>query len=143
MTLKSFKRLKDLVMRAAATDSDAELVQSFRLATLHLATHGFSWAQALDRVVTVVNEVEEVDLSSDMQEVVHNSIQRFAKTMVKDDLERLFEDAMDGASGSFLEMLESIHAQWEESGSISPRQRQVVEEAAERHAEIHPGGRVR
>ena len=111
MTTAEFKRLKDLLMRAAATDSDPELAQCFKRASVLLATHGYTWAQAMDRVVRVVDPVTKIE---------------------EEDWESLFDDAMIGASGSFLEMLESIHKQWEKCLRLSPRQEEVVRTAAER-----------
>src|SRR6266576_6365331 len=106
MNTKEFKNLKDFLMRAAATDSEPEMVQCFKRATLLLATHGYTWAQAMDKRVTVVNEVEADPHDAEVQ----------SHTTPHDDLDRLFEDAMAGASGSFLETLESIHSQYEELG---------------------------
>ena len=156
MTTAEFKRLKDLLMRAAATDSDPELVQCFRRASVLLATHGHTWAAALDRVVRVVDPVTMVEIDSsrtpgggpavgerrggEARSALVNPPRHITKN---DDMERLFEDAMAGASGSFLETLESIHEQWEETGTLSQRQAQVVIDAAERYADRNPGGRVR
>jgi hypothetical protein len=111
MTTAEFKRLKDLLMRAAATDSDPELVQCFKRASVLLATHGHTWAQAMDRVVRVVDPVTTIE---------------------EEDWECLFDKALAGASGSFLEMLESIYEQWEKTGRLSTRQEEVVRTAAER-----------
>jgi hypothetical protein len=145
MTTKEFKQLKDLMMRAAASvmdeEAQAEALQCFKRATLILAKHGHTWAEAMDKVIKVVNEVEGFEEIPDERPVRRGS----ARPTAPDDLDNLFEDAMAGASGSgsFLELLESIHAQWKEQGWVSPRQREVVENAAERYAERHSGGRVR
>jgi hypothetical protein len=60
-----------------------------------------------------------------------------------DDLETAFDLALRDADGDFRRLLLSIQAQHEERGTISPRQRQIVEEAAERYIERHEAGRIR
>jgi hypothetical protein len=115
MTTAEFKRLKDLLMRAAATDSDPELVQCFKRASVLLATHGHTWAQAMDLVVRVFDPVTTIEEDEG------------------ENWEELFEKAMTGASGSFLEILESIYEQWQKGKRLSPRQEEVVRAAAEHY----------
>lgn len=133
MKLTEFQRLKKFLMLAANNDSDAEAIRAFRRATEIIRAHGYTWEQVMDRRVTVLQEVEasEVELVA--------PVAREA-----DELEQHhFDMAARGAQGSFADLISSIHEQWESGRALSPRQRQVIINAAERAAACHPGGRVR
>ncbi len=58
MNLKDFRQLKKLLTLAAANDQDHEALASFRAATKIIASSGFTWEMVMDRVVSVVQEVE-------------------------------------------------------------------------------------
>jgi len=110
------------MMALASSDSDGEALAALRGATKILVSHGYTWEMLLRRRVTIVNEVEDGGT-------------------VDSDLE--VDLALRGAAGSFRDTLLSIQAQYENGGSISPRQRAVVKDAAERAVSRHPGGRFR
>lgn len=57
MTVDEFKTLKKL-MSLATSPNDAEALAAFRRATAMLAAAGYTWPQALDRVIKVVPPVE-------------------------------------------------------------------------------------
>lgn len=120
MSVDNFRRLKKL-LTLATSDNDGEALSSFRAATKLVASAGFTWEMVLDRVCVVINEVEPAPGGDD-------------------DLAASFDLALRGASGTFRQTLESIREQYEARGFISPRQRAVVEDAAERAS---AGGRAR
>ena len=124
MSLDNFRRLKKL-LTLATSDNDAEAISSFRAATRLVAQAGYTWEAVMDRVVSVVQEVEPAPASGD------------------DDLDAAFDLALRGARGDFRGTLESIREQYAARGFISSRQREVVMDAADRTADRHPGGRVR
>jgi len=158
VTADEFRLLKKLMTMAAGTDNDAESVAHFRAATKIIARNGFTWDMALSKVITVM---DLGDLGEPSSEPIQDQIgerehvrapmppvqppRRVAQQLSERHagLDRDFELAMDSASGSFLDVLEDIHAQWETKGYLSDRQLEVVRDAAERASERHPGGRVR
>ena len=124
MSLDNFRRLKKL-LTLATSDNDAEVISSFRAATRLVAQAGYTWEAVMDRVVSVVQEIEPAQEAGDP------------------DLDAAFDLALRGARGNFRGTLESIREQYAVRGFISDRQRQVVMDAADRAADRHPGGRVR
>jgi hypothetical protein len=125
MTLTEFRQLKKLLTLAAANDQDHEALAAFRQATSILGRNGLTWEMALNKTVSVIQEVEEAPGDPD------------------DDLAASFDLALRGASGTFRQTLESIREQYGARGFVTPRQRAIVEEAAERAVAAHPGGCVR
>ncbi len=123
ISVDNFRKLKKL-LTLATSDNDAEALASFRAATKLVAGAGYTWEMVMNRVCTVINEVEPAPGGDD-------------------DLAASFDLALRGASGTFRQTLESIREQYEARGFLSPRQRAVVEEAAEKYTERHSGGRVR
>lgn len=124
------------LMQLASSDNDAEALAALRRAQRTLADAGFTWEMILRRQVTVLSEVEpgeEIGLPD-----APSAANRDYELDESD-----FELAMDGTSGSFYDTLFSIYEQWERGDRLSPKQRQVVRDAAERAASRHPGGRVR
>lgn len=111
MTVTEFRQLKATMM-LATSPVDAEALTALRRANAVIARHGYTWTQVLDRVVKVEVPIEAAGGDDE------------------DELSALFERAMMNASGSFLEMLESIHEKWEATGFLTPRQRDVVTRAA-------------
>lgn len=144
MKLNDFQRLKRL-MALATSDNDHEALQSFRRATEIIRAHGFTWAEVLDRRVTVLSEVEAATEDTSVPGRDHFARTYQQQPRVEDYglTDGDFELALDGAGGSFRDTLLSIQAQWSNGGRLSPRQVEVVREAAERGAERHPGGRMR
>jgi hypothetical protein len=120
--LDDFVRLKKL-MSLTSSDSDAEALGAIRAANKVLTTSGYTWEMVLSRTVTVLSAVEAMPADEDEAPP--------------------FDMALRGAAGTFRDTLLSIQAQYEERGFISARQRQVVEDAAERAAERMPAGRMR
>lgn len=117
MNLADFKRLRGM-MALTASDNDAEALGAIRAANALLVKNGLLWQNVFDRTVTVTTEVE-------------------AMPPDEDDAPP-FETALRGAAGTFRDTLLSIQAQYEERGWLSARQRQVVDDAADRS-----DGRVR
>lgn len=140
MNATEFRQLKKL-MTLSVSDNDAEALASLRAAMKILARSGYTWEMALDRVIKVVDGFDDAEEVTTQEAVPQEATIRDRSP--DSDMEAKFELALDEATGSFRDVLLSIHAQWETSGRLSPRQRQVVEDAAERAAERHPGGRVR
>jgi hypothetical protein len=120
--LDDFVRLKKL-MSMTSSDSDAEALGAIRAANRILTTHGYTWEMVLSRTVTVLSAVEAMPADEDDAPP--------------------FDMALRGAAGTFRNTLLSIQAQYEERGFISARQRQVIDEAAERSVERMPVGRIR
>jgi len=123
MTLAEFATLKKL-LTLATSDNDHEALACWRKATALVARHGMTWEMVLNRVCTVLDEVRPAPVGE-----------------AQDDIEDLFDKALRGADGGFRDTLLSIKAQYDARGFLSPRQREVVEAAAERTVERHPGGR--
>lgn len=153
MTVREFEQFKKIVAQAAATDNDAECATFFRRATAMLSRHGHDWTAALNRVIRVVDfgEVEAPPgtVAPPPQPQVNgrghgrHGTGHQLDTGRYDGIERDLELAIDDATGSFLETLESIRSQWEDDARLSDRQLEVVREAAERAANRYPGGRIR
>jgi len=122
MNLAEFRQLKKLLTLATSAN-DHEALASWRKATELVARHGYTWEMVLDRVCTVINEVEAVDDPDEMAEKL--------------------ELALRGASGSFRDTVLSIQAQYESRGWLSDAQRKLIEDAADRTVDRHPGGRFR
>jgi hypothetical protein len=146
--LTDFNRLKKLLMLAANNQNEHEAIGAFRAATEIVRTHGYTWEQVMDRRVMVVSEVEFA-AEEEPGALVPPVPGTTRRVVPSSEVKRLeldesdFEMAMRDARGPFLDTLTSIHEQWERTGRLSPRQRQVILDAAERAAERHPGGRVR
>jgi hypothetical protein len=139
MTSAEFKQLKDIMMRGASSAMDpnaqAEALQCFRRATLLIANHGHTWAQALDKVIRVVDPVMALDDS--------NKPPRRIQIEEDEEWEQLFDDAVRGASGTFLDRINDIYDKWKEYGRMTERQKEVIRNAANRWADRHEGGRVK
>ncbi len=123
VNLKDFTKLKGL-MAMSNSDVDNEALQAIRAANRLLIANGMTWELIFSRTVRVINEVEEAP---------HRD----------DDLAASFDLALRNATGTFRQTLESIREQYEARGWISPKQRAMVENAAERVVDRHPGGRIR
>lgn len=123
MTVSEFGQLKKL-LTLATSDNDHEALASWRKATALVARHGYTWEAVLNRVCTIVNEVEPMGDAPD-------------------EMEDLFDKALRGADGTFRDTLLSIKSKYDARGFLTPRQREVVENAAERTVDRHPGGRFR
>ena len=111
MNLKEFAQLKKL-LTLATSDNDNEALAAWRQATSIVARNGFTWEMVLNRTVTVLSEVEPV--------------------LEDGNLDETFDRALRNAKGGFRTTLLSIREQYLSRGFLTPRQRQVVEEAAER-----------
>lgn len=125
MSVAEFGQLKKL-LTLATSENDHEALASWRAATKLVAKHGYTWEMVLSRTVTVIQEVVPV-VAGD----------------APDDMDNMFDLALRGADGSFRETLLSIKAQYDARGFLSPRQREVVEAAAERRVDRRSDGRVR
>lgn len=126
MNLKEFQQLKKL-MAMTTSDSDYETVSAIRAANKLLAQHSLTWDKVFSRTVTVISELtgQPVDAADD-------------------DLEDTFQTALDSTpEGSFRDTLLDIYAKHGRGEPLSPRQRQVVEDAAERAVDRRPAGRFR
>lgn len=124
MKLSDFTKLKGL-MALSNSDNDHEALGAIRAANRLLVTNALTWEMVFSRTVKVVNEVEADANDPD------------------DELTDMFDKALLGAQGSFRDTILDIQSKYQTSGYLSPRQRQVVEDAAERYVERHGGGRVR
>ena len=119
MKLADFERLKSL-MRMTASDNDNEALQAIRAANrLLMRDHGLTWDKVFARTVTVVSEIEaappDIDAASDAD----------------DELDRAFQRLVDTLRPSgFRDTVLSIHAQYQRNGSVSPRQREMIINAA-------------
>lgn len=117
LSLKEFTRLKGLMARTTS-DSDPEALTSIRMANRILSDHGLTWEKVFSRTVTVISEMsgQVVGSSEDPTE----------------DLEATFERAIESApeGSSFRDTLLSIYATFQQTGRLSSKQRQVVENAA-------------
>lgn len=122
MTLTELAQLKKL-LTLATSENDHEALASWRKATELITKNGFTWEMILSRTVSVINEIEPAE--------------------DPDEMEDLFDKALRGIEGSFRATILSIKSQYDSRGFLTPRQRQVVEEAAERTVDRHPGGRFR
>lgn len=127
LSLKEFHQLK-LLMARTTSPEDGEALTALRMANKILETHGLTWAKVFSRTVTVISELTGQPIPATGDE----------------ELDRLFQAALEGTGeGSFREMLLDIYSKHEAGVTLSPRQRQVVEDAAGRVADRHPGGRFR
>ena len=151
MTRAEYSQLRKCMARTAS-ESDAEALASVRRANMILATHSLTWQAVFERLVRVVDSVEVIEeIPAQLAPAGRggaeggSSLTRRAPPRTNDteDWDRLFDDAMAGASGTFLDTLEDIHEQWEGERWLSDKQKEVVRNATERYAERHPGGRVR
>lgn len=107
-------------MELATSDNDHEALSALRKANALIAEEGVTWTRVLDRSITIVQEFEtaaEAD-GVDPDEA--------------DDMDDLFERALDKAHGDFRNVILDIQAQWERKHWLSPKQRGVVERAASR-----------
>lgn len=120
MKLDDFRRFKGMMERTTS-DNDHEALASMRAANRLLVREGLTWTRVLDRSVSI-------NLPFETAADAHGEPDR-------DEMEALFEQAMEGANGEFRDVLESIHEQWERKHWLSPKQRQVVEDAARRSQE--------
>lgn len=129
MKISDFNRLKKMMMLAANNSNDAEAIRAFRAATEIVRVHGYTWEQVMDRRVTVLSSVEAGDESET------SAPGRSGKPPVSTDglEERDFELALlNIRSTTFRETLESIYEQWENDTPLSPRQIEVVRNAADK-----------
>src|SRR5690242_5540997 len=112
VNLKDFAQLKKL-LTLATSDNDHEALAAWRQATAIVARNGYTWEMVLNRTVTVLSEVEPVPIEDD-------------------DLSDLFDRALRNARGGFRQTIESIREQYATRGFLTPKQRMVIENAAER-----------
>src|ERR1700688_2482465 len=122
-------------MMMSSSSNDNEALTSLRTAYKIITNHGYTWEMLLRRQIKVLSEVEGAD-----EDIGIPTKHRGGDA---DDLNAAIELALSDTYGSFRETLLSIQEQYSESGRLSPRQTQVVRDAAERAAARHPGGRVR
>lgn len=119
MSLDDFRKLKG-IMNRTFSDSDNESLNAIRLANKILTKYDINWERVLDRSVQLDVPVE--------------SMAEATGEIDPDDMERLFELAFEGTrrGSGFYDTLQSIHEQWETRHHLSPRQHEVVKNAAER-----------
>ena len=58
MTVDEFRQFKKLMALAASNTNDAEALSAFRRATNMLRDAGYTWSDALDKVIKIVPPVE-------------------------------------------------------------------------------------
>ena len=115
MKLDDFRKLKSMMDRTTS-DNDHEALLSLRKANEILAKENLSWTRVLDRSVQIIEPFEEAQGNEGLD---------------NDDLEELFDKALSNSKpGDFQTMLEDIYSKWKRFGSLSPKQRSVVERAA-------------
>lgn len=120
MKLDDFKRFKGMMERTTS-ENDNEALVALRAANRLLARENLTWTRVLDRSVSVAVPFESRSTAEGQTD--------------EEEMEALFDVALNKTkAGSFRDTLQSIYDQWQANGRISPRQRQVVEEAAERNA---------
>jgi hypothetical protein len=117
--LDDFKRLKGMMDRTTS-ENDNEALVALRAANRLLARENLTWTRVLDRSVQLAVPFESRSTAEGQTD--------------DDEMETLFDAALNGTKvGSFRDTLQSIYSQWQANGRISARQREVVEEAAERN----------
>lgn len=116
MKLTDFNRLKKF-MALTFSENDPEALSGLRQANKLLAAEGIDWNRVLDRMVTL--EVE--DAPSDPSPVNPD------KDSIKKALQKVLDDCQPG---SFRNMLLDYEAQFNERGTLSKRQMEVLFNAA-------------
>ena len=110
-------------MALAHSENDHEALASVRAANALLRKEGLDWIKVLDRSVKVIQEVEEgTDKFEDVAPKEHDHELQEAFNIIDDS--KIF--------GDFRNTLDSIRGQYERRGTISPKQRAVVVNAAQR-----------
>ena len=132
MSTRDFGVLKAAMARTAS-DNDAEALASIRAANRVLVQNNYTWANVFGRVVRVVNEIEvpEEEMTS-YAGVVATKYQNNSDEELSDAFRAALDDARPG---SFRDTLLSIQAQYESTGRLTERQREVVMDAARRAGE--------
>lgn len=121
MKLSDFVKLKKL-MAATASTSDGEALNALRAANKMLVANNLDWPRVLDRVCHVMPDVESApEDASHRRDPEEDS--------VKERVEAAFE-VVGVPDGTFGEMILSFRRQWDERGTLSPKQRQVLFDAA-------------
>jgi len=123
MKLAAFKLLKKM-LEMTFSESDGEALNAIRAANRIVKEADVTWTRILDRVVSI--EVEAGFDASDVEGEPASKPTRDAAT------EKLFEDALDGAEGSWRDFLTDVYAKWERYGRLTPTQREAVQKGAAR-----------
>jgi len=110
MSLTEFRQFKK-TLELTTSSVDAEALAALRRANAVLVKHNYTWTQVLDRVIKVESPIESDKNDADVTD-------------------QLFERAMANARGSFRDTVESIHEKWEATGFLTPRQRELIVNAA-------------
>jgi hypothetical protein len=117
MKLSDFNLLKKL-LNMTESPVDAEALAAIRKANDLLKRADVNWDRVMNRMVTLDVEMAGAGTSAGAGDVE------------EDDMESIFQKAIDQSSGGFHETILSIYAQWQRTSSISARQREVVLKAA-------------
>ncbi len=129
LSIRNFNVLKAAMARTAS-DNDAEALASIRAANKILMSHGYTWSMVFQRLVRVVQELE-IDGEPEYDDGTHHG-----HLHNDGELSDAFRTALDDARpGSFRDTLLSIQAQYEDTGRLTERQREVVMDAARRAGE--------
>jgi hypothetical protein len=137
VTLQEFQLLKKL-LALTTSPVDAEALAALRRVNALLKQCDVDWNLILSKTVKVIAAAEPLDEGPGSTKSF-----RAADDSVDNDFDDDLQLALDSSSGSFRDVLLSIEAQYRDGRALSPRQREVVRDAAERAAERHSGGRVR
>lgn len=108
LTLAEFTQFKKL-MNLTTSPNDAEALAALRKANTILDAHKATWELVLNRVLRVEAQIESGE---------------------DNDMEDVFEKALERSSGTFRDLVNDIYNQWETKRTISPRQREIVLKAA-------------
>lgn len=124
MKFADFKRLKAMMARSTS-ENDPECLASIRAANRVLAANGLTWDRVLDRSVRVIQDVEEGPSDASAEADTRSSVEYAFQTIY----------GSADMSDSFKDFIDSLRAQWERKGSLSPAQLSALMKAAQRTAE--------
>lgn len=115
------------LLAMTASDNDGEVLNAIRAVNRILKAKEVHW---LDFLGAGAPNGPSTDPASARPEPPKKPAQK--TRTVADEIDEAFEDILETATGTYRDTITSIHEQWELTGSLSERQREVVINGAER-----------
>lgn len=136
MTLTDFRQLSKL-MGLTISENDAEALSAIRKANAILKRYNYTWADAFAKLVKVDSGVPDVEDGSHTipnDDYEPRRATRPSQVSGGDpELDEQFEIVMayKKFSSRFKDLLDDFYSQYQERGSLSPRQREILRDAAD------------
>lgn len=128
MKLATFNRLAKM-MALTFSESDGEALNAIRAANKILIEGELTWDNVFKRLVTVEMDLYEADMQDSQPPPAPHKTTQEKDGRIEEALDLVLATTQEG---SFRDMIQSYHTQWEAKSFLSAKQKEVLFNAADR-----------